>query len=180
LAATHAVQTTVTSAAATPVVTSTTTSNVVINTVSTSTVTAFQTSYPFSPYFNLRDSNNNYISYDGSGSNAFALTFDAYPFISEQTDSQSRLNYGYTCWARVNSITGLDRVQLIGNGDSAHALFYTLGDRAAGTGSFTYAVRGPKGQQNILQNCNSVLYIGTTVKAGCQQVTLTADAFNVK
>jgi hypothetical protein len=177
LVATGTIQTTVTSTAATPVVTSTTTSNVIINTVSTSTVTAVQTTYPFSPYFYLADTNNNrFISYDGSGSSVFALIFDNSEFIEGQTDSQSRLYYGNTYFARVNSITGLDRVQLIGNGDAAHALFCTLGNRAAGTGSFTCSVGGPNGQKNILQNCNNVLYIGTSVGGGCQQVALTAFA----
>lgn len=179
LVATGTTQTTVVSAAPTPVVTSTTTSDVTISSVSTSTQTVVPTSSPDSPNFYLQESQGQTITYDSRDRNVFDLVVSRGQYILGQIDSQSRLNYGGPFYARVDTITGLDRVQMVGNKDTAHTLFCTLGNRAAGTGSFACAVGTLGGQQNVFQNCSGVLFIGTSVGANCQAVTLTAYTLQI-
>jgi hypothetical protein len=172
--ATGTALTTVTSVAATPVVTATfvlisTTTSV---SISTTTTTAAKVYTP-STEFGLTDSAGNSVV---SGGNDHRLVASENFFVGLALDSDSFLHVdGSPDYVSVNSLTGHDQLFFLKDQPNTNKLFCTLQNFVKTSGSLRCSVGGPNGQQSIFQLCDGNYFIGTSVTAGCQQVTMTAQ-----
>ncbi|KAI4732541.1 hypothetical protein E4T50_16889 [Aureobasidium sp. EXF-12298] len=177
LVATGTFTTTVTSIAATPVVTVVSILQSTTTSISTSTTTITTTKiYPTSGAFSIDDSAGNSFTYGTGNPPGFEAQQHSYAIMNLDSGSFLRGNGG-SYYAYVASQTGNDRLLMGQNVPNANKLFCSLKNFAAASGALTCSVGGPGGQENVLQLCGTIYYVGTKVAAGCKQVTFTATAF---